>query len=428
MVGYLKILSSMLITILFFLIFLVALIYDKQKTIIAIYPITLLTTTLPLFVIGKTSFGLNFCVYSLIIIMSVLNIQNKYRKNPFSLPILVTVIGYILTFFYGAYKSSVYPFVTHIVSSLIPLALYPYFKSSSDINRFIKWLCLSFSIAAIYGVVEYLNGRNFIMYWLQTQTTFVIFHDHIDDFRFGYGRCNSFFDFPISFGDACAMMFSFMLFYIYAYKKYVLKYKTLIVILVLMIVGIFLSNSRAPMLAFVVGILHLPFFRSSKRTLGILAVLLIFVLFSWNNLTLIYDSILGMNKSGVEGSSVEMRNTQFLFCLDDFMRNPVFGGGFNRLRELQGDIGGRELMGGESQLFILMVDHGLMGLLSYFLTVVYMCFFTPAYLRRFSVIFTLAWVIAAFSSLTTGLTISFPMILLLLVYRANELEMIEVHQ
>lgn len=52
-----------------------------------------------------------------------------------------------------------------------------------------------------------LLNYNVILYWLQSQTDFSFWVDHTNDIRYGYGRYNSLFHFPITFGDACVVFF-----------------------------------------------------------------------------------------------------------------------------------------------------------------------------------------------------------------------------
>lgn len=124
---------------------------------------------------------------------------------------------------------------------------------------------------------------------------------------------------------------------------------------------------------------------------------------------------------------MSLRQTQLAYCLNEFYQNPFFGAGFNRLMELQ-DESNRELMGAESQAFFLLVEQGLCGILVYLYGCVSMAktFLTENRCRyfKFALCLTLAWVAADIISLTTGLTITFPIILLMIVCRSIQLKVL----
>ena len=418
----------MFISIIVFLLFLFYLFSNKRKAIIIAYPVSLLFTTIPLISIGKTHVGLCISIFAIIIIVALENSSRVFIRNPFFVPIALTVLGYLFTWLFGEGRSSLYPLIANIILTLIPLFIYPYIRKEEDIHFFIRCLGIVVGIAVLYSVIEFVLGRNVWMYWLQSQTKDVIFHDHIEDIRFGYGRCNSFFDFPIPFGDVCAITFSFLLFYFYAYKNHVFSTFQLVTILFLLSIGLILSNSRAPLIAIIIGILHYPVFRSKKMLLAGLTISVSLIYFAGDSMYLIYDSMFGNNYANVGGSSANLRTNQFLFCLDQFQQYPYFGGGLNRMEMLQGAIGGRELMGGESQLFVLMVNQGLSGIIPYFLSYLYMVFSFAKGRRRFPLFFSFAWMSAALASLTTGISIAFPMIILLVVFRSYNLGLIKNEQ
>lgn len=95
--------------------------------------------------------------------------------------------------------------------------------------------------------------------------------------------------------------------------------------------------------------------------------------------------------------------------------------------ELQNE-SNRELMGAESQAFFLLVEQGLCGIVVYLYGCVSMVrVFWKGNGRRyfkFALCLALAWVAADMISLTTGLTITFPIILLMIVYRLIQLKIL----
>lgn len=414
----------MLVTVIIFLLFLFYLLIETKKAIIISYPFSLLFTTLPLFSFDKTHIGLSFSIFTSVILASSGNFY-LLKKNPFFPPIILILLGILLSWYFGEDRSSVYVVFSSIITTVVPLFIYPYLRTPNDVKLFIKSFIIVISLAVLYSIVEFINGRNIWMYWLQNQTNATIFHDHINDIRFGYGRCNSFFDFPIPFGDVCAMMFCFILFYYNSYINPIYSRFHLSIIMVLMVIGLFLSNSRAPLLAIAIGILHYPVFRN-KKTLFIASVFVLFIfVFAYDSLVNVYDSMVGENGQEFSGSTTNLRINQYMICLDAFNRNPIFGGGFNAFDRLHEMAGTSQLMGAESILFVLMVTQGLAGLLPYFFSHVYVVWKFPKGTRLFPLTFSLAWLAASLASLTTGVTLTFPLLLLLAVYRSYELGLIK---
>lgn len=399
--------------------------FNTKRAIICAYPLCLLFTTLPLVSVGKIHIGLSFSIFIVIIIVSLYKSYRYINKNPLLTPIKLIVCGYLLSWLFGAERSSIYPLTSAIVTTIIPLFIFPFIERKQDVYCFIKCMCLVLLASVLYALVEFSLGKNVWMYWLQSQTSATIFHDHIDNIRFGYGRCNSFFDFPIPFGDVCAIFFSFLLFYKYSYIELKINGRYIIILMGLMLVGLILSNSRAPVMAFFVGILHYPMFRNTKKFLFAVLFVITIIIIAHNSIFLIVDSLFGDNYADVSGSSSSMRINQFAICLDQFLKYPYFGGGLNRMEYLQGALKGEGLYGGESILFILMVNQGLVGIIPYFLAFFYMVKVFKKEQRRFPLFLSLAWLTASLASLTTGVTIAFPMVLLLVVYRSYRLGMIK---
>lgn len=414
-----------------FIIFFVYIIYTSihpRKGILAFFPISLLFTTVPLFSFGNTHVGLNFCMLAFVIFTMA-----KYRKerlyirtNPFYLNILAFIIGFILIYLLGAYRSSIYPFTVLILNYLFVILLWQYFKFKSDILYFIKCLIIVFIIICLYAIIEYILGHNIWMEWLQSQTTASIFSSHHDDYRLGFARMNSVFHFPIPLGDACAIMISFLLFWELNSSAKLLKGKGLIIIIGLLIIGLILSNSRAPIVALFFGLLHLNIFKNKKRLFIFIITGVVLFSLGYSYLSSVIESMINASSDNVGGSSVNLRELQLAYCINEFHKNPLFGAGFNRLMELQ-DVTNRELAGAESYAFFLLVEQGLCGIITYIYACLRMMTLFKGYSFKmiiFTISFTLLWIAADMISLTTGINITFPIIILMLIYRSCQLNLI----
>lgn len=403
-----------------FLAFAVYSICNWKKSILAYFPISLLFTTVPLTKFGSTFIGLNFAW--LIIINALYFI--RYKKtindiNPFRMSILVLILGYTLSFIFGSYRSSLYPFIQMIMNYAYVLIFWNSIEKREDIEYLVKLFSRVFFIICIYTIIEFVMGKNIWMEWLQIQTNANIYVSHHDDIRFGFARCNSFFHFPIPLGDACAIIFCFFLFLKKNFVTLKFSHKNNFVLFSLLIIALVLSNSRAPLVAFFIGLMFLDFFKNIRNISYTVIILLIVWIYAGDYIFNNIKSLTGGYDPDVGGSSMELRQLQLSYCINEFYNNPIFGAGFNRLAELQ-DPSNKELAGAESQLFVLLVSQGICGIIAYAFACVKMLFSLrpfgkPAF--KFSVTFTLMWIAADFISLTTGLYITFPIILIMIIFK-----------
>ena len=139
----------------------------------------------------------------------------------------------------------------------------------------------------------------------------------------------------------------------------------------------------------------------------------------------VYHSIFDFTGNyDVGGSSMDMRMRQLDISLFLFLQNPIFGGGLSMIYYLMTDISIPELAGAESQLFYLLIERGLLGILGYLWLIISMCKLLPSY-RKFNMVFVGIWVLASFVLLTVGLYINFPIIFLLIIYKSQKLNLLK---
>ena len=403
-------------------------IYRPKRAVLACFPISLIFTTVPLISFGQTNVGLNLVLYVIaIFIATISHSAQSLNSCPYFKPLLLFIICFVAIFFLGAYRSSVYPFISKIAIYSFPLFLWKVLRTKDDIHYI---LCVFVFVSVLIGgytLIECLSGSNLWMEWLQSQTSANIYVDHHDDIRFGFGRCNSFFHFPIPLGDYCAIIILFFLFWQLNSKHFIFRNRgKFFVFIIVMFISLLLSNSRAPIVALLLGLFFVDIFKSKKTFAFLLLGGLLGFIFAGGYILQNLQSLTGGGSENVGGSSMDMRQVQLLYCLNEFYKNPFLGAGFNRLMELQ-DESNRDLMGAESQAFFLLVEQGLLGILAYIYGSVKMPTMFLVYGKKyfkFAVFFTLAWIAADMISLTTGLFITFPIILLLIVLRSIQLKIL----
>ena len=193
----------------------------------------------------------------------------------------------------------------------------------------------------------------------------------------------------------------------------------------LLLIGVFLANSRATILELVFGLLQFDYIRKPKTLLIAFSIFLIMVLPFSDYILNVYHSIFDFTGNyDVGGSSMDMRMRQLDISLFLFLQNPIFGGGLSMIYYLMTDISIPELAGAESQLFYLLIERGLLGILGYLWLIISMCKLLPSY-RKFNMVFVGIWVLASFVSLTVGLYINFPIIFLLIIYKSQKLNLLK---
>ena len=418
----------MIITQLIFLLFIIFFIRYKKKAVLYIIPLSLFFTMLPVVRIGGTYIGLcdaiNFVIYGYI--LGRKDARKAIFCNPLFLPLFGNFILLLLIALYGTERTSLYVLWKTISNEiLLPLAFIYFLRTKNDIKLIVNLYLKVFWVLCIYGIIEFLLNYNIILYWLQSQTDLSFWVDHTNDIRYGYGRYNSFFHFPITFGDACVVFFYFLTFFYSKYEGVFRSRKSYIKTLCLLLIGVFLANSRATILALVFGLLQFDYIRKPKTLLIAFSIFLIMVLPFSDYILNVYHSIFDFTGNyDVGGSSMDMRMRQLDISLFLFLQNPIFGGGLSMIYYLMTDISIPELAGAESQLFYLLIERGLLGILGYLWLIISMCKLLPSY-RKFNMVFVGIWVLASFVSLTVGLYINFPIIFLLIIYKSQKLNLLK---
>ena len=236
---------------------------------------------LPVVRIGGTYIGLcdaiNFVIYGYI--LGRKDARKAIFCNPLFLPLFGNFILLLLIALYGTERTSLYVLWKTISNEiLLPLAFIYFLRTKNDIKLIVNLYLKVFWVLCIYGIIEFLLNYNIILYWLQSQTDLSFWVDHTNDIRYGYGRYNSFFHFPITFGDACVVFFYFLTFFYSKYEGVFISRKSYIKTLCLLLIGVFLANSRATILALVFGLLQFDYIRKPKTLLIAFSIFLIMVL------------------------------------------------------------------------------------------------------------------------------------------------------
>ena len=185
--------------------------------------------------------------------------------------------------------------------------------------------------------------------------------------RFGMVRAYSFFNIHIAFGCACVML---LFFYAYLYKfKITLVNRTYLGIGIgLFLIGVFLCNSKTPIVGLLFFALGLLSFKDISRGYVVLFIVTaVFALFTYfpdylNNIIALFNSTVAEEGGG---SNVDMRARQFEVGLNLFEKNPLLGNGIGSIAVFMKSGSNADLLGSESSWLKILPERGIVGVIVY---------------------------------------------------------------
>lgn len=185
--------------------------------------------------------------------------------------------------------------------------------------------------------------------------------------RFGMVRTYSFFNIHIAFGCACVL---YLFYYTYMLKyKYKIGKKFLLVVgIILLLIGVFLSNSKTPIVGlmfFAVGIFSLKdITRPQVLLFFIIAFIVLLTYFPnyVNNFIALFDSSVA-DEGG--GSNTQMRVRQFEVGLKLFYKSPILGNGVGSISVFMNNLSNTDLLGSESSWLKILPERGIVGAIVY---------------------------------------------------------------
>jgi|GEM_PF-736664 len=416
----------MIISQILFIIFIIFLFYSYKSTVLIYTAFKLLfNITFVALNFGPVILTFNDLACLSIIIFFPFKINFNKPYNPLTISLLLYLTSLLLVSLFSLYASSILMTYKLIISDVVyPLIFWYFLKTQKDIKIVIRSYIFVFYIICIYGIIEFLLGHNPILEWLALNTTSRVFVDHINDIRFGFGRYSSFMFYPVSFGFVCAIFFSFILYYYKKYNNIILYINKMnfYLLLILLFIGVVLSNSRATIVCFLIGLMHSVNFSLLKNRKGLLIITIVLCIgaFMYDYIFMVIESIFIDKTDEIGGSSTNLRISQLTESLKYFMMSPIFGNGINYLTYIQ-DENYRELSGAESYWFILLIERGLVGIIAYLFMIKKLIFLLGKKHLSFSIIITLAWVVLTSMSLAIGIDISYLICLMLLIYKSDEI-------
>lgn len=309
-----------------------------------------------------------FSLVSIFIIsMFVIKLNKRLvgKRYPFIFPTLFCLSSICLTNLLTVphWPSSLLNFAT----SFVMVGVFWYsIQSIEDVKKFSRYFFLFLIALIAYGLFEELTKWNPIMDFIVNNHLNTGSADNPYDYRYGFKRIQSFLGLFGALGVCCVISIIYYVNLSINYLPVVAKYKKQIPYL---IGGLFLcvlfTGTRSIYVCFAVGmtfLLQRKIIHSKQMFLMIvLAILLIpFV-------GIYFDSILRsfVDTNSVSGSDVDLRQDQLDISLYFMSKSPWVGNGFGFTFDTVKYLYIEQIAGAESVWFPLMIDQGLLGVLSY---------------------------------------------------------------
>lgn len=308
------------------------------------------------------------------------NWWQEFKKFPLK-PALV--IAFFSLFLIGITDSRVSIFaslfrfiITFIEDFSILFLCYLHLRDLKDVIYIYHFLVKCFIVFAVYGLINFITRANFYAQFLQATLDIrdigKVYADGGDRFRIA-----SFTWHPIYYGLLLGLMIITLVFLLTTkglYKKHKKMYQFALALLAL---NLLWTNSRTPLIATIAGVgifflLGYNFQKQFKMALLGIVLGIGFLIASPSSLSIVEETVNTFSSKGskLEGSSVEMRDTQLQSSLLLFYEKPLFGHGFSYIVEGLGFGEGDKrnsdssFAGFESYSYKLLIEQGAAGIFS----------------------------------------------------------------
>ncbi|MCL2328092.1 MAG: hypothetical protein FWC39_06210 [Bacteroidetes bacterium] len=288
---------------------------------------------------------------------------------------LIAVVDSRLTLFHKFYI----PFNNVVETHLLLFAGYFAIKKPVDMQKTLNTLFIVLVFVGIYGIFNWVTRTNPYYEWVVENffvggDTYTFFKLRVLDASNDRFRAVSTFSATFVYGFVSSLFA--LLYFIYKSRKTYLKY----IAVAAGFVGTLLCFSRTVLgAAFFASVVFIFLSASLTKMMKItLAALLVGIcLYSFvPPIQETVDNTLDIFLTGggkTMGSSIEMRQTQFLGAVKYFSQSPIFGNGYGYINnelgigDLDNAILDEDMAGYESVIYNLMIEQGLIGLLCFFL-------------------------------------------------------------
>lgn len=309
---------------------------------------------------------------------TLLNKRPHTPKKPFNRAFYIILISSAASAILNisSSNSGLLTLTSLVIEVIMPATIYCEYlgrQTPEKLNTLMSKYITCYCALAAYGTICYLINYNPYIEFINstTHTGRIIAQTYAETLR-GI-RAQGTISHPITYGALIVMML--LTYYTVKLKKPKLNFKDHLKIglaTTIIIGGALFTNSRTPLILFVVPLIIFALSQSAAKSLKYtLTFSLIFVtLFSTSELfrekvlsvANIFDSNFGED---MNGSDLAMRGAQFAASARHFFNSPLVGGGLDATRNIVSSGLDPDLFNTESIVFRLMIDQGSLGLISY---------------------------------------------------------------
>ena len=322
------------------------------------------------------------CEFILSLYFSILfwcKYKNKYirrqsgclLKRPFLFCSISLIISSFITFYTIDSISGFSNSIQKIITNYLFICCFWYIcRTINDIMFFSKRLLLVFVVVFVYGVFEYISNSNPVLEYIKESIPDVFAKDKIylsdlDNLRDGRARFQSLFSISILYG-IMSVLFCFFLIYIKQLNVFRINKWVYYSLILCSLFACYLSNSKTPVVA--ISIFLIPIILNNRFLLFVDCFLIVFIICFPDIILNVLSYFINIDafkvkENSLEGSSLYMRMIQLDTSISLFLKSPIWGNGIRSAAIFSEK--GYQVFGAESVWFRLMIEQGLLGLISY---------------------------------------------------------------
>jgi hypothetical protein len=301
-----------------------------------------------------------------IFLLAVLKGKLKIYKYPFILSSLLLGTSILLSNIYGVFKHWGSCITMISLEVLFPIVVWQSIKSKHELRLFLKHSFIFLTALILYGLFEEITRDNPIIRFMQSSDAFSGSIGYTEEIRFGVKRMQSFLPLCGALGCCCTM--NFLLFGFAAQKRVGLNQKQVKYVPYLLaglLLCTLLTGTRSVIAGFFCMLVYFVNSQTikSRKIQRFIPLLVVILFLSIGFLDKIIVSF--TDTQSVSGSNSDMREMQFNLALYFMGVSPILGNGLAYTFEYVQAFFPDEILGAESVWFPLMIDQGLLGVVSY---------------------------------------------------------------
>ncbi|MDR1730369.1 MAG: O-antigen ligase family protein [Prevotellaceae bacterium] len=349
----------------------------------------------------------------------------KYPKLLLLASVFFAFTTFVSTLVVNQADDGIFIFIDYCTWFVYPYILWHTINSKEKLSILLKCITILFVIAIVYNFIElFLNKNIFIDYIVDNN--FVgsgtvgdkTLEEGEAELRFGLKRCSSIFAYVSTLG-----FFALSVFYLFYFLQFYYDFKPLVkkrwwYMLALLPVCVFLTGTRSVIICFVFSAIPLLFFKRFYKSSIFVAIILLLIVSGgvfFDYLSEVINTI--VNTDEVGGSSFDLRSYQLKVSLDYWSQTPWWGHGRNYIHDYVHPA--MSYVGGfEGIWFMLLVDYGTMGCLSFVLLVL-ACTIEATKYNKYFVFFPLAFLLAKTMASIIGVDYSHLIVFLVLLIKID---------